>query len=293
MDSLGSKFAGGLAAVTLSVTLASVASHAGVESAKPGGPVTPGETCALAKNRAVEQRLTTQLKCYRKARLDQSAVDGQCLAAAEAKFVTAIAKAESKGGCIHPNDGEELKYATDSFVDYLVGYLTPPHARCGDQYVSPGEECDPYAYPNGCDETLGCDYTSCTCGPVCADGLLSPGETCDPYAFPDDGCADGTVCSSDCSGCVVPPAGYCVPTTADTCNAGLHACSQVCDNNTPGSACVSTSPDGDVACVQQICTFRTCNTSVDCSADEVCFTEGCCGSPGASANLSAAARSWK
>jgi hypothetical protein len=88
------------------------------------------------------------------------------------------------------------------------------------------------------------------------------------------------VCTRDCTSCATAAAGFCVPTSPDTCDAGLHGCSQECDNGTPGSACVST-VGGALVCVQATCTFRTCNASGDCHPGEVCFTEGCCGTTSA------------
>src|SRR5262249_51482409 len=129
---------------------------------------------------------------------------------------------------------------------------------CGDGKISGGEVCDPFASPTGCPPggfCLGC--FECFVPPPCGNGVLDPGETCDPFSFPST-CEDGLVCSADCTACVQPPAGFCVPTSPDTCNAGLHGCLQPCDNDTPGSACVS-SVGGAFTCVQEVCTFRTCD----------------------------------
>jgi hypothetical protein len=158
-----------------------------------------------------------------------------------------------------------------------------PPPVCGDGQITGNEVCDPTASPTGCgpDEfCLGCFV----CLPQCGNGIVDPGEVCDPFAIP-NGCAAGLVCSRDCTACITPPAGFCVPTSPDTCSAGLHGCFQPCDNNTPGSACVS-SVGGAFVCVQEVCTFRTCDISADCNTDEVCFTEGCCGPTAAAARAS-------
>jgi hypothetical protein len=286
---VSTQLAKGITTAIVSAALLGIPFAGDARAANADGGPTPAETCALAKSRAVERQLRAKLHCYQRSRLDQSTVDRACLLTAEAKFAREIARTETSGGCIHTNDGDLLASVVDSWLGELL-YFTPTAPVCGDGFVSPGESCDPYAFPNGCASDLGCDYASCTCGAVCGDGLLSPGETCDPYAYP-SGCSDGTVCSHDCTGCVVPPAGYCVPTSPDTCSAGLSGCAQPCDDGTDGSACVSTSPGGDVVCVQTVCTFRTCNSAADCGANEVCFTEGCCG-PTAAAAATVATTSW-
>jgi hypothetical protein len=159
-----------------------------------------------------------------------------------------------------------------------------PPPVCGDGQITGGEVCDPTAVPSGCGPGTTC-LDCFVCIPNCGNGIIDPGETCDPSAFP-SGCSGDQVCSSDCTSCITPPAGFCVPTSPDTCNAGLHGCAQPCDNNTSGSACVS-SVGGAFVCVQEVCTFRTCNTGADCDPDEVCFTEGCCGPTGAAATHAA------
>src|SRR5262245_16537739 len=150
---------------------------------------------------------------------------------------------------------------------------------CGDGLVTGDESCDTAA-PNSCPPGTSC-FGCFACFLNCGNGVVDPGEICDRFASP-SGCADGLACSSTCDACVEPRAGFCVPTSPDTCNAGLHDCFQPCDNGFPGSACVSTvesSAGGSFVCVEEVCTFRTCDTSAECFPGEVCFTEGCCGTP--------------
>jgi hypothetical protein len=64
-------------------------------------------------------------------------------------------------------------------------------------------------------------------GPVCGDGVVSPGEACDPAAFP-TGCVDPLLCSDACT-CDVPPS-FCIPKANDTCSSGVTACLEPCDH---------------------------------------------------------------
>lgn len=147
---------------------------------------------------------------------------------------------------------------------------------CGDGLITGGEVCDPAVVPSGCPSGTTC-FGCFGCFQNCGNGIVDPGELCDPFASP-SGCAEGLACTTTCDACVEPRAGFCVPTSPDTCDAGLHDCFQPCDNGFPESACVS-SVGGSFVCVQMTCTFRTCDTSAECFPGEVCFTEGCCGTP--------------
>jgi hypothetical protein len=159
------------------------------------------------------------------------------------------------------------------------GSLIPPGAACcGNGVVDKGEACDQSSLANGCPTGESCDESCTACAVRCGDGVVGPGESCDGPTS----CPSGETCNSTCTAC---GSGLCVPTSPDTCNAGLHGCSQPCDNNTPSSACVS-SVGGAFVCVQEQCTVRTCNSSADCNSGEVCFTEGCCPALGASASAS-------
>ena len=206
-----------------------------------------------------------------------------CVDQARARFASSCTnKCADPPDCFRLTCGEAelaLEQEILQFEPVLFCADVPPPV-CGDGRISGGEACDPLASPNGCPDGYSC-FGCFFCEPPpppCGNGVIDPGEACDFNAFP-TGCGAGLVCSGDCTACIVPPAGFCVPTSPDTCTAGLHGCLQPCDNNTPGSACVSTSPGGAFLCVQEECTFRTCNSAADCDLNEVCFTEGCCGSP--------------
>jgi|GEM_PF-3246673 type II secretory pathway pseudopilin PulG len=82
--------------------------------------------------------------------------------------------------------------------------MTEPDMMCGNGLVETeaGEDCDPYAVPDGCS---GLDYCEldCWCYPyagagepppaTCGDGTIDPGEMCDDTAGP-TGCAAGDTC---------------------------------------------------------------------------------------------------
>jgi hypothetical protein len=77
--------------------------------------------------------------------------------------------------------------------------------------------------------------------------------------------------------CGVIP-GFCVPLCSGTgCTAGATGCLVPCEG-APDCDCVSTT-EGTAACVVPICTGIPCSSSGECSGG-VCFTQGCCGSPG-------------
>jgi hypothetical protein len=87
---------------------------------------TPAEACAIAKNKAAVKKVAARAKCWQKAiAAGEAAASPDCLAAAETKFAGAIAKAESKDGCLVTGDASEIGSAADSCIDGLVA-VTPP-----------------------------------------------------------------------------------------------------------------------------------------------------------------------
>jgi hypothetical protein len=86
---------------------------------------TPGQKCAVAKNKAASKKVVAKLKCWQKAiaaGLDNA--DAACLTAAETKFTDSISKAEAKGGCAISGDAAAIESAVDTCVGDLVA-LTP------------------------------------------------------------------------------------------------------------------------------------------------------------------------
>jgi len=69
---------------------------------------TPAEKCAAAKSKAATKKVAAKLKCQQKGILSGAPVDHACLADTEAKFSTAVTKAEAKGGCVVTGDAALL-----------------------------------------------------------------------------------------------------------------------------------------------------------------------------------------
>lgn len=95
---------------------------AGLAHAAPAG--TPAELCAAAKNKAAFKHASAQSKCYQSAFKDHTTVDPECLAASEAKFTSAMAKIDAKGGCIHTDDAVAIDNVIETCVQDVLS-LTP------------------------------------------------------------------------------------------------------------------------------------------------------------------------
>jgi hypothetical protein len=89
-----------------------------------------------------------------------------------------------------------------SFVDSMLDQIYRPFRIpvCGDGDITPGEQCDPATFPNGCGFGQVChpDFCFCTFS-GCGNGIIDFGEDCDFNAFP-DGCSFAEFCDSGC-GC--------------------------------------------------------------------------------------------
>lgn len=66
-----------------------------------------------------------KIRCHARAIRAGQAADPACLAAVEAKFVAAFARAEERGGCTTTGDASTVEAALDTCVDALVGLLSP------------------------------------------------------------------------------------------------------------------------------------------------------------------------
>jgi len=105
-----------LLAIVVAVALLPVASH---------GSATPAQKCAVAKNKATAKKILAKLKCWQKAiGKGLPAADSLCLSSAEAKFHTAVTKAESSNACVVMGDESTLEDAVDACVESIVS-LTP------------------------------------------------------------------------------------------------------------------------------------------------------------------------
>jgi cysteine-rich repeat protein len=81
-----------------------------------GVPAGAQDKCAGSKLTATGKKCDGKLKCVAKAAGKGVAVDGSCLAKAEARFATAFGKAESKGGCTTIGDAPALEAKVDAHV---------------------------------------------------------------------------------------------------------------------------------------------------------------------------------
>ena len=135
--------------------------------------------CAEAKIRAVKKKTDAKLTCQAIAIRKRTAVNPLCIARAEAKFVTAFARAEARGGCFNPN-GESASRAesrVNEFIDDLGSLLIPcslPGALCG---------------PSRCDGPATLCVSDVSGAPVCAD-MTDCRQTCTSDAM----CEPGRAC---------------------------------------------------------------------------------------------------
>jgi hypothetical protein len=84
---------------------------------------------------------------------------------------------------------------------------------CGDEIVTPPEECDP---PGSMCGDGGTCTDDCICRvPMCGDGIVDPGEECDP---PGSLCMNERPCNNECM-CAGPP-----PTICCQCGATAPSC---------------------------------------------------------------------
>jgi hypothetical protein len=85
---------------------------------------TPEQKCAVAKNKAASKKLAGTLKCHQKAILQGTVAAPQCLAEAEAKFASAIQKADARGGCVTTGDAVIIEAGVDVCAMQFLA-LTP------------------------------------------------------------------------------------------------------------------------------------------------------------------------
>jgi cysteine-rich repeat protein len=164
------------------------AARVAADSALSPAPTTESRVCASAKMQAAGRYLSVRLNCYGKAASRGLAPAGRCLVVAEDRLASAVAKAESRGGCATVDDAGALRGLAESAAADLVRALSPV---CGDSLQGPSQECessDDAACPDLCNR-------SCTCDPppVCGDGVARLPEECD-----DGDVVDGDGCSSSC-----------------------------------------------------------------------------------------------
>ena len=148
--------------------------------------LSPGVRCAIAKLRAAAKKHGARVRCHSKALLAGQPVDAPCLAASEAKFDAAFARAEATGGCVTSSDAPAVEADVEACVGALVGLLAPgvttTTATSSTTTTQPDFRCSPPFTACG----------SCGCG-VCFVPLgsaLTTGACVVPFA-------DGGPCSID------------------------------------------------------------------------------------------------
>ena len=138
-----------------------------------------------------------------------------CSGLTGAAFGLCNAYCEAQDCDVHPRPS--CAHLKRNFERITGSSVFPCDLFCGDQIVTPPEECDPPGSTCGDGGTCAAD---CTCKePVCGDGVLDPGEECDP---PGSLCMTERPCRADCM-CAGPPSTCCqcgatAPLCFDTMN---------------------------------------------------------------------------
>jgi len=151
-------------------------------------PVEEARECAAAKLKTSGRHLNSRLSCFGKPATRSLGPSDECLAKADERLVSAVTKAESRGGCTTTGDVAAARVVGEDAVEELVRTLSPV---CGDQIQGPSQQCEAgedAACPGLCDQNCECDFP-----PVCGDGDAELPEECD-----DANLDDGDGCSSSC-----------------------------------------------------------------------------------------------
>jgi len=224
--------------LTLTVTIA-VALLVG----RAHAAASPAAKCAAAKHKAAVKKIGNKLKCHEKADAAGVSVDYTCLATAETKFSSSIAKADAKGGCVVAGNEAAIEGAADTCVGNIVA-LTP--VTCGESpYPQCGGEC-----PSGmrCQAFISEDHPCGGLDPHCSTycGCVDPAAAC-----------NGQACNQICS--VATTCVNMIPSTTELCCGGLNgACDLV--SGSPQCCCSG-------SCVQPVGFIGSCNQGVSCTAD--------------------------
>jgi hypothetical protein len=145
---------------------------------------TPAQKCAVAKQKAAAKKVSAKLKCWQKAiAAGTASADPACLTTAETKFTTAVAKAETKGGCVETGEAGVIENTVDTCVNNIVA-RTPSTNPCSGSGVLFGGSCW-YIGPS----TPPLNQSSCDT--VCA----GVGLACDDAATRDVAGSGGTLAS--------------------------------------------------------------------------------------------------
>lgn len=189
--------------------------HASVVVAGPD----PAKKCVAAKINASAKRFAAIAKCRAQAAVTRTAVDPDCLAKAESKFLAAFTKAESHGACTVTGDAITIGDAVSGCTEAITVDLT---GLCGNGVLAPSETCDDgnTTPGDGCSATCTiesgytCPGAPSACATICGDGLIRGSEICD----------DGDTSSGDgCSGTCTSEAGWSCGGEPTACTCGVVA----------------------------------------------------------------------
>ena len=222
--------------------------------------VSPAAKCAAAKQKAAVKKVGGKLKCHQKAAATGDPVDADCLAAAEDKFAAAIAKADSKGGCVRTGDAAAIEAAADRCISD-IGNETPAEPpscgvaafpECGGSCPA-GQRCQAVISTTSFDGSGGCDprhecRTDCVCRNI---DTACDGAPCDRI------CKSQTSC-----------AGQGQSTTMESCCSGAFG---PCDDTSGSPVCCCAA-----SCLQLVGGLGSCQSSLGCNASG---TASACQSP--------------
>lgn len=171
-------------------------------------------------------------------------------------------------------DAKPLQRHIDAIVNHnCTGEKCPNNCCCGngeiDADISPAEQCDYEADPNGCSEGETCS-DQCMCeaddeADECGDGKITGDEECDTAASP-TGCSEGETCSDECM----------CEEDDDEAECGNGECEEGEDKS---NCCDDCGCDGSLVCVDNECQSPACSTNADCDDSKFC-TEDKCVNPG-------------
>ena len=214
----------------------------------------PAAKCAAAKQNAAAKKIAAKLRCRAKALAHGTAVDSTCLQDAETKFSEAIAKAESKGGCVSNGDTANIEGKCDTCVASIAA-LTPATTiplpyTCGQ---------GPYPQCGGtCPFGLSCQAFISTIdhSPCGGDGSMTPPGP--PSCSTSCGCVDpATACNRQPCGRTCSVTNLCTGGGSAVCCSGGAG---PCDVNSSTLACCC----GAASCIQPVGQLGSCDKAPLC-----------------------------